>query len=521
MAAAVQDFARQVFSDETDQLEFLALLLAPGLLESTQVAEAVRRILTSALHRTLIVYGRNFDRVYQTLEHHLQIVCFQMAFAKVLCQVRRVLEEEGLAVQVVSSDGHGRPEEDSCSAPAASWMDDLAVPVQAANPGDLIGHAGRTLQVIDSAISRVGVSLNFGAGKTEFLPVLCGPGSRAAREEPPGRSGGAPSVALPKGIATVSLARSYVHLGAVVGAAASDLPDIRRRAALAREMSVSMRKLLSNPHLRLAEKSTFKASMPLARLRHGAGLWTVDTEQTRQAYHTAYMEILRRSFRQVTGVTSKGRSDWEICYGLQALHPDEARAVDLIRHAGWLLAVDSGILREFWLKQSSWKIECLLALRLLEPILCQDASSLWHDLVQDPSLAKPWARRLSKICRRRNSELGDLLLPPWRSQQAATRAGWIFCRLPDASENLLGEYACTVCRKFFRSSAALASHASRAHGKTAEAALATCGLCCEICSREYWTTQGLHQHMRQRSPFRRICCLHPFVVKSGGLGSRR
>ena len=74
MAAAVQDFARQVFSDETDQLEFLALLLAPGLLESTHVAEAVRRILTSALHRTLIVYGRNFDRVYQTLEHHLQIV---------------------------------------------------------------------------------------------------------------------------------------------------------------------------------------------------------------------------------------------------------------------------------------------------------------------------------------------------------------------------------------------------------------------------------------------------------------
>ena len=69
--------------------------------------------------------------------------------------------------------------------------------------------------------------------------------------------------------------------------------------------------------------------------------------------------------------------------------------------------------------------------------------------MQDPSLAKPWARRLSKICRRRNSELGDLLLPPWRSQQAATRAGWIFCRLPDASENLLGEYACTVCRKFF------------------------------------------------------------------------
>ena len=59
-AGAVQALARAVFPDEGDQLDFLSLLLAPGLFESSGISEPARRILTSTLHRTFFVYGRSF-----------------------------------------------------------------------------------------------------------------------------------------------------------------------------------------------------------------------------------------------------------------------------------------------------------------------------------------------------------------------------------------------------------------------------------------------------------------------------
>ena len=509
-ASAIQELAQAIFPDEEARLEFLSLLLAPGLFESSGISEPARRILTSTLHRTFFVYGRNFDRVYQTRSGTvpgapLADVCFQLAFSKVMAQVRQAIVDEGLEVRVSPTAEEESSLPRGLSVPATSWMDDLAVPVRAAAPADLLNNAGRTLQVIEAAISKIGVALNFGAGKSEFLPILCGPGSRKAREDVLGRSGGTFAVKLQGGVVQVTLTRSYVHLGSVVDTTASDLPDIRRRASLARELSISLKRLLHNPHLSLSEKSNFLASMPLARLRHGAGFWALDTEQASQAFRSAYMEILRRAFRQVTGVTSKGRSDHEVCCGLQLLTPEEARAVDVIRHAGWLLQARSDVIQTFWLCQGAWRDECLRALGFLLPIFRRGADLLWQQLQQEPSLAKHWARRLTKVCRRRNSEVGASLLPQWRAQQDAAKAGWIFCRLPDSTEDLVGDHACRTCHKAFRSAAALASHASRVHGRTAEATLSTCGTRCEVCRTEFWSTGRLHQH---------ICVRIPFAVRS-------
>ena len=434
-----------------------------------------------------------------------------------MAQVRQAIVDEGLEVKVSSSAREEDGLRSSLSVPATSWMDDLAVPVRAAAPDDLLHNAGRTLQVIEAAISKIGVALNFGAGKSEILPILCGPGSRRAREDLLGRSGGTFAVQLREGVVSVTLTRSYVHLGSVIDTTASDLPDIRRRAILARELSISLKRLLHNPHLSLAEKSNFLASMPLARLRHGAGFWTLDTAKESHAFRSAYMEILRRAFRQVTGITSKGRSDYEVCCGLQLLQPEEARAVDVIRHAGWLLQDRSEVIQEFWLCQGAWRDECLRALSLLEPILRSSAASLWQQLQREPSLAKLWSRRLTKVCRRRNTEVGALLLPQWRAQQEAGKAGWIFCRLPEASEDLVGEHVCRTCHKAFRTAAALASRASRVHGRTAEATLATCGTRCEVCSTEFWSTGRLHQHMRQSLLCRQVTLqadLEPVPVRS-------
>ncbi|CAE7809940.1 unnamed protein product [Symbiodinium sp. CCMP2592] len=503
--ASIHELACQVFPDEDDRLEFVALLLAPGLFEATGIAEPARRILTSTLHRTFFVYGKDFNRVFQTRSGTvpgapLADVCFQLAFSKVLAQVRQVLCEADLDVRLVSHVSRGPV------VPATSWMDDLAIPVKATQPSLLVDAARQVLHTTDEAIARIGVSLNFGVGKTEFLPILCGPGSRQAREELLGRTGGAFQITLRGLPSSVTLPRSYIHLGSVIDATASDVPDIKRRAALARELAVSLRKLLHNPHLTLPEKSNLVASMPLARLRHGAGFWILDGDQSRSAFHSAYMCILRMTFRQITGVTSKGRTDHEVCWGLHLLHPEEARAVDVIRHAGWMIQAKLAAITALWLEPGAWKTECLKALAILSPVLpgTPTPTALWDLLFQQPQLAKRWAKRLTKVCRKRNAALGDELLPRWREQQEACRAGWIFCRLPDTSESLLGEHECRICHRAFRSLAVLASHASKVHDMTAESALATCGTRCEVCQKEFWSTRRLHQHMRQNPVCRQV-----------------
>ena len=65
--------------------------------------------------------------------------------------------------------------------PAPTWMDDLAVPFATAQAQEVIPTASAALREVAVAFREIGISINWGQGKSELLPVFYGPGARSER----------------------------------------------------------------------------------------------------------------------------------------------------------------------------------------------------------------------------------------------------------------------------------------------------------------------------------------------------
>ena len=188
---------------------------------------------------------------------------------------------------------------------------------------------------MDGAFRRAGVRVNFARGKTEFLPVVTGRNSKSLRHQWLCQQEPSFQVETPSANITVHMTAQYTHLGSEVDDTGSDLSDLRRCRSLARDLSRALSKLMRNPNLELREKVDMLISMPIARFKHGAGLWALRTSQERRLFRHAYTEPLRRSFRAICGFSSRGVDDESLFLCLGVMTPDQVRTADLLRHAGW------------------------------------------------------------------------------------------------------------------------------------------------------------------------------------------
>eukprot|EP00439_Symbiodinium_sp_Y106_P053387 s4522_g7.t1 len=118
-------------------------------------------------------------------------------------------------------------------------------------------HLAAVLEIARTAICeftaelhQIGISLNTDAGKTDLVPIFQWPGSQQARQTWLCAYGAQLPVPLPTGGQIfLTMSDGYTHLGSVISACGSDLPDISRRAALAREMIGPLRRLCRNSEL--------------------------------------------------------------------------------------------------------------------------------------------------------------------------------------------------------------------------------------------------------------------------------
>ena len=280
------------------------------------------------------------------------------------------------------------------------------------------------------------------------------------------------------------------------------MADIRRRRGLARDLCRAVHRIVRNPNLTVAERTTLLVSMPLARLRHGSGLWCLHTGQERQIYQRAYMEPFRRSFRALTGLSSRGLDDAVIVQCLGVLSAEQANTADLVRHAAWLLADGSPVLRELWFDSGPWQqavqtavLECARQLR--------SKTVSWEGLLADPCQAGQWARRFSRSCRTAAAKESQQTLATWQHFAQARDQGVIFLhRVCDGSVPC---HTCPECEQTFSTPAALAAHRQKVHGVAARATAVGFGSRCEVCGTEYWATSRLRDHLRRSRP-----CLHAY-----------
>ncbi|CAE7865484.1 unnamed protein product [Symbiodinium microadriaticum] len=493
-AEAIDALAERFFSDPQDKLDFVAAAVGPGLLQASGVPEIVRRIATASLQRTWYVHGKATKWTYETFSGTtpgapLADLYFQFLMSLVFEQVHERIQEECIEPWCPKSFGH-----QTFRMLAPSWMDDWALPLVPHSADRLIPQAKTLVSIVDTALHSVGIEVNYAPGKTELVPILAGKGSKTTRQAL-FQDNDVFDVALASGVVHVRIVPSYEHLGSIVTWDAADRKDLQHRRHLARTLLKSMWRILSNKFLTERERADLLVSMPLARLRHAAGLWAFASMRDFAAYETAYMELLRRSFRAITGISARGRTDAEICQGLGILTARQTRNADLVRHASWLLTSEEAAMDQLWFQGGVWLQNLQEALAAVGRHLQIPTIGL-AALRANPSVALSWVRRYTRACRQDQEISRKRLLPMWQGQQLAQDRGWIFVHIDRTQKDAAQAHVCSFCARSFATAAARQAHVRKVHKVFSKASRATFGTRCESCSKEYWTATRLREHFR-------------------------
>ena len=483
-----------LFQTEQERLQFIATALAPGLMEESGVPIEVRRVVAATLDRTWFGVGDSCELTYSTLTGTtpgapLADLAFQYIFSTILRQIQGILKDIDCKAFV--------GDRAEIQVPPPTWMDDLAVPFCSNSAQAVVPTAKLAVEAVSEELARIGIAVNTGPGKSELLPIFNGPGSKAERRQWCTNAEPVFTATMAGGTtASVHITPTYIHLGSVVDVKAGDGEDIRRRRVLARELLRPLMRLLCNEFLTPQEKTNLLLAMPVARLKHGCGLWRLQRPKDRALFHAAFMELLRRAFRPILGVSSRGLSDEEICNCLGVLSPDELRSAEILRTAAWLAADRSRANDFMWLQQGDWKCEAEAAAKRCAAIAAPSCEDPWRYVQDHPEDIRRWVRAFERTCRRRRSKLGETTLPQWRAVAAARRQGWFFCHLQGEKAHSR-QYQCDQCGAVCGTAAALASHKRKRHLIAARSKLAAVGTRCEVCQREFWSSDRLAQHLRK------------------------
>ena len=376
-AGCLEQLAEVCFTTEQEKTRFIAQATAPGLLQCTDTPESVRRVLISSFEGSWYAVGSDRQAIFQTKTGTLPgaplaDLTFQIIFSQALQGMQDRLLELGLAAQLELSA------KVSFRMPAPTWMDDLAVPLVVPEAAAVVPTAAKVVEVVAQELASIGIQINMGAGKSELVPFFIGPQSRLEKNRwLCSENASFPVQLTGERTGRMTIAPTYVHLGAVIDARAGDLEDVRRRRILAREMMTSQLKILRNPFLHFEEKRQIFLAAPMARFQHGAGLWALERASEADAYHAAYMELVRRACRPLTAVSSRGLSDVEVCCAVGVLTSSEARVAALCRHTAWLCAEPCQAVSEMWLTSGQWQTNAHM-------MLYRPAHTLQDSLVRLP-----------------------------------------------------------------------------------------------------------------------------------------
>ena len=218
----------------------------------------------------------------------LSDLVFSFLFAKVLQQVRKLLQEAGVMAQIpwceamTNNIGPLDTPPDSCLGVSdATWMDDLVMFLTSHDASSLLGN----LQVgastlLDACLQRALVP-NLTRGKTEAIIHVLGPGAQKIRSKIFGPEGG--SLPLHCKLwpeARLRVVPVYRHLGGYLQHNGGLKQEIAFRTSQAWDaFNKRKKKLFQSPLVSANDKAVYFNSLISTVLFHGAGTWTSIADQ--------------------------------------------------------------------------------------------------------------------------------------------------------------------------------------------------------------------------------------------------
>ena len=479
-----------------------------GALERAHVPDASIRLLKAAFTDTWFSVDLTDSEVYRTTQgtvpgSPMADLLFQFIAEVAIRCLQQHLDNRGISAVIRAGDKDIR-------ASPQSWLDDVTLLLTSPEALQVQADVAEAMRLIHQYFAVLGIGVNFSAGKTETIMCWHGPGSTKARAQVMVELAACIPVVLPD--ATTQSLRcvdDYVHLGNLRGFQAAFASDVKRRGQLARDVyRPFQRRILCNTHLSLRERQNLLAGMILAKFMHGAGTWAIREGQNSSIFSKTYMSFLRGSVRPLHGVPCRRLNEAQICALTGALTPGEALAVQRVRLLSQLSLKADSYLKHCLALETTWLQAVATDLRCIADVL--DCSAIRTYLAEacctvtwverwpfDKRATANMLRKFRRACLARRDDLIPAALAKARAHDQVSVNGLVFITLKAGTPALLS-FKCNDCGRAFSGAARLAVHRAKKHAVRALATEAW-GTACEICRRQYWSTDRLKEHFR-RSP---------------------
>ena len=487
--------------------EAVAALVGPGLLQEAGIPAGLQGFLREHLQGTWFTLQPCPLQVQHTKSgttpgSPLADILFQFVQTSFMRNVMCELEEHGLQAQIsVSSDAFS----------PQGWADDVAVVLPMSTASEIEHRLRVAVPILDRQSRLMGIDLNYDVGKTEALVCFRGAHSVVVRRR-------LLSADIPCLDVTVSdcrtaclrLVERYTHLGNVITCATSCLEDVQSKSAAAMPVLRRLRRtLLRNAELTAAEKVHLTASLVLAKVEFGAGLWCPRTHAEKEAVNTAMARPWRAVCRRIYGCSTKFLDDAEVFAILEVPSACESVRICRVRHLLAVVAEGPGFLWQCIQEAQDWLelawADALEVLKATDSAAFHEISGATCSLQRLSACQQNLRQALKKY---RQHCVGQKAA---HRQAAMTKAadiarceakGGVVFRAP---ANPCGQFVCGFCPMRFVTRANRAAHQSTVHGLTAEVASAA-GTTCNVCRVEWWTTHRLREHLRRSDTCRNTYC---------------
>ena len=424
------------------------------------------------------------------------------------CVMRQVLERFMRVATPILPCIH--TSEGDVPVPAITWVDDVAIYLEADCANNLIPLATEVVQHMHQQCRAVGLDLNYARGKTEVLFRFHGRHSDGIRKKLHQEG----KIALGQNEwseVSLPVATKYTHLGIKHAANLSFDVELTYRLARAREaLSDSRKPILLNAALSPTTRWELSRSLILSRLFFGAEIWPAlsDAQQHKiqQFLYKVARIILRcenfeegahttddfvRSIIPVPSVTTLLRAA-RLRYAARVFHcapkllVEILQQMDGIEDRSWLRRVQDDMT---WLQQRTPSLQHLLPPELAFKVWQDKLSNIreWNAYVHralqadttyrfQTSRYQMWRLQFrTGLC-----DLGCAIVDEPKEQEDRTRAGW----------------DCTQCDKRFFSSKALSVHMYKQHHRHADVRDYMDSSTCGACLKDFHTVQRLRQHLQ-------------------------
>ena len=461
------------------------------------------QVLQETLEGTYFTYtGREFVQTFRGTRpgDSLADIVFNLVFSQVLMEVQQELKAQGLLLHVSL-----RQKRDPYFSPVTeqvlpmfqvTWADDLAVLVEFEHVNQIESRLALIAHILLQKLQKYGMKVSIGETKTAAVVSPRGPGAVSIRRRLFANTNATFPVLLEDGCVQLPLVPKYRHLGGLIDATGSLLPEIRTRFSKARSAFWRAAKHVFRQHkVPLETRMVIFRSTVMSIMTWGSGAWTELNHREGKTWNTSlwnlYALMMPRTF------TAPSRDDIR-CY-LGCEDPEDLLQIARFRYFGALLRTAPDILWSLVADDSGAICIYQDALKWAYALVDRDSpirevsdGEAWRSLAAQPA---QWARYGRTA--------------PFRATQARLRnAATVKAHkriheileskglTASSTQSRHGQHFCVICEKAFSAPQGWFLHASQKHNYVSESSEAAQGQTCHCCAKVYLTQERLRHHLR-------------------------